>query len=63
MAIVSAASAQTCGFQCTATAMVAPYFSACLMVQSDFGLPAGAVLAQAQAHACGCHFASMLNLN
>jgi cold shock protein len=38
MAIVSAASAQTRGFQCTATAMVAPHFSACLMVQSDFGL-------------------------
>jgi hypothetical protein len=25
--------------------MVAPHFSACLMMQSDFGLPAGAVLA------------------
>jgi len=59
-------------------AMVAPHFSACLIVQSDFGLPAGAVLATRsfrtfpQNSACGvecgkrafgCHFASMLHLD
>jgi hypothetical protein len=58
--------------------MVAPHFSACLTVQSDFGHPAGAILAMRsfrtfpQNLACdvkrgrtrgGCYFASMRNLN
>jgi cold shock protein len=30
-------------FRFTVAAMVAPHFSACLITQSDFGLPAGAV--------------------